>query len=47
MDAVMYGLIPRANRVALENAEPVKILRYANMEPPVASIEELRAAEFT
>ena len=26
----MYGLIPRANRVALENAEPVKILRYAH-----------------
>ena len=47
MDAVMYGLIPSANSVAFENAEPVKILRYANIEPPVASMDELRAAEFT
>ena len=33
MDAVIYGEIPRANKVALASAPPERVLRYVRMVP--------------
>ncbi len=47
IDAVMYGMIPRAKTAALSRLPPVKVFRKPSMVLRTCSMNSMRAAGFT